>query len=277
MAHCFRMKFVRTCRIQRLPVCSGDLVNRCRGEFTRVCRGAGASLTVTAMLAAMGGCGQVNSSSTNIAQVRVIDASVDAGGLDVYAGNTALIYNLGFGTTTSYVPIVPSTYTLSADQTGTRSVLTSTRATFSPSLQYTLLVGNVAAGLQSMLLQDQSHAAPSGQIAIRLIDEATRIGAVDVYLVPSGGTLLTTMPAFTNVTFGSVGTYLDIATGTYSIVVVPAGTTPVAATVTSFSGASVAYPGGSVRTVILLDQRLVTTPGVQVITANDYDSASTTS
>ena len=246
-------------------------------EFLRICRVPAAACALLLLSASLTGCGQVNTSGTSIAQVRVVDASPDAGGLDVYAGNTAVIYNLGFGTITSYVPIVPGTYTLSADQTGTRSVLTSTRATFTQNLQYTLLIGNIAAGIQSQLLQDQSHAAPTGQIAIRLIDQATRIGAVDVYLIPSGGTLLTTMPAFTNVTFGSIGTYLDIATGTYSIVVVPAGTTPAAATVTSYTGASVAYPGGSVRTIILLDQRLVTTPGVQVITANDYDSASTTS
>lgn len=237
-------------------------------------RTAAATLALTLLTLVLSGCGQVAGSSTRISQLRIIDASPDAGGLDVYAANTALIYNLGFGTITSYVPIVPATYTLSGDQAGTRNAVVSTRASLAPSIQYTLLVGNVAAGIQSILIQDQSQAAPTGQIAIRVIDEATRIGAVDVYLIPSGGTLVTTMPAFTNVSFGSVGAYLDVPTNTYSIVILPAGTVPAATTVASYSGAKTAYPMGSARTLILLDQQLVSTPGLQVITASDYDSAS---
>jgi len=253
------------------------MANRFHIQSVRIGPTSVAALAVMLLLMALAGCGQVSGSSTRISQLRIIDASPDAGGLDVYAANTAVIYNLGFGSITSYVPIVPGTYTLSGDQAGTRNVVVSTRASLAPSIQYTLLVGNVAAGIQSTVLQDQSQAAPVGQIAIRVIDQATRIGAVDVYLVPGGGTLLTTTPAFTNVTFGSLGTYVNVPTGTYSLVVLPMGTVLAATTVTTYSGAKVTYSGGSARTVILLDQPLVTTPGVQVITANDYDSPTATS
>jgi hypothetical protein len=52
-------------------------------------------------------------------QVRMIDASLSAGAIDVYLGSNALAYNLGLGTVTSYVPATPGTYTVSAEAAGT--------------------------------------------------------------------------------------------------------------------------------------------------------------
>src|SRR5580704_12263326 len=60
-----------------------------------------------------------------LSQLRIIDTSPDAPGLDIYQNNAALVYNLGFGTITSYVPLTPGTYTISAKADGTSQVLTS--------------------------------------------------------------------------------------------------------------------------------------------------------
>ena len=93
--------------------------------------------------------------------------------------------------------------------------------------------------------------------------------------MPQGGSLVATTPVLTGITFSratNLPRYINVPTGSYTIVVVPSGTVPVATTVTSYTGAVVTYPGGSARTVLLLDQQLVTTPGVQVVIANDYDS-----
>lgn len=231
---------------------------------------------VASLLLSGCGSGTVNSAGATAAQLRIIDASVDAGGLDIYASNSVLAYNLGFGTITSYIPMTPGTYKLEADLSSSRTAVATANATLSSSKQYTLLLGNVLAGLQATVLQDASSPAPSGQINIRFLDEATRVGAVDVYMVPSGATLLTVNPILTNLTFGSNTRYLNVPVGTYKVYVVAAGTVITDTTVPLFSGASVTYPTGCARTIVLLDQQIVTQPGVQVITANDYDSATAT-
>jgi hypothetical protein len=50
---------------------------------------------------------------------------------------------------------------------------------------------------------------------------------------------------------------------------------PVSTTVDIYTGAQVNYPAGAARTIILIDQ-LVPTPGLQVITADDFDTPTTT-
>lgn len=229
-----------------------------------------ATLAVAAVTAVLlSGCQNVTG-STEYSQVRVIAVSPNAPGMDVYQDNAVIAYNLGFGTITSYVPLTPGTYTISAKADGTSQVLTSAKGTFTAGGQYTALIGNVFANLQETILTDQSQAAPSGQIALRFISQATRISPVDIYLVPAGAKLTAVTPVVTDLSFGVNTGYLNIPNGTYTIVMVPTGTIPTSTTIATYVGPQVAYVNGSASTIILIDQQLVTTPGVQVITATDF-------
>ncbi len=227
-------------------------------------------------LALLSGCQAVVSSPT-ASQVRVIDASPDAPGLDMFENNSVIAYNLGFGTVTSYISTDPGNATISANIAGSKTALASAKGTFTASSQYTVLIGNFAADLQELILKDQSQAAPSGQVSIRIIDQATRIGAIDIYLVPSGQKVTAITPIITNVVFPTNTGYLNVPTGTYTLVIVPTGTVPTSSTVATYTGAQVTYTGGSVTTIVLIDQQLVNTPGLQVITAHDYISPTATS
>ena len=194
----------------------------------------------------------------------------------MYLNNNLLVPNLGFGSITSYISVNAGTDTVAADTAGAKQVLVTAKNTFVNSNQYTVLIGNVAANLQELVLKDQAQAAPTGQISLRFIDQATQIGAVDVYLVPMGQKFTAVTPLLTNLTFGNAPSYLNVPTGTYTLVVVPAGTVPTSMTVATYTGAQVAYSGGSATTIVLLDQQLVTTPGVQIISATDYTSPTAT-
>ena len=80
-----------------------------------------------------------------------------------------------------------------------RQVL-SRKSTFLPATQYTILIGNTAASLQQLTLKDQNQPAPAGQFALRFIDQTTRTGPVDIYLVPTGQPLTDIRPIVTNIT-----------------------------------------------------------------------------
>jgi hypothetical protein len=229
------------------------------------------------LCATLPGCQSINMSS---AQLRVIDASPDAGAIDSYQNNEALAYNLDFGNVTSYAPMSPGAYTLAADRAGTRQALASVNRTLLAGKQYTEIVGNVAASLQPTLLLDKSTPAPPGEIQVRFVQQITRVGPVDVYLVPkNGGRLAANSPLIVNLAFGANSGYLTVPAGSYAIEVVPAGTTLVPATVTLLSGAQNEYASGAVRTVVLIDQEILgphpagLTPGVNAIVADDYDPA----
>jgi hypothetical protein len=205
--------------------------------------------------------------STQYSQVRIIDVSPNAPGMDVYEDGAVIAYNLGFGTVTSYVPILPGSHQIAMQTSNSTQKLISASGNFGYSKQYTVLVSNVLASLNEQILTDQSSAAPTGEVALRLIDEATQVGGVDVYLVPSGAKLASTNPILTDVTFPTVGGYTNVPAGSYSIVVTSTGTTTAL-----YTGNTLTYTAGAARTVIMIDQQILSTPSVNVITADDYDS-----
>jgi hypothetical protein len=229
-------------------------------------------------LATLSGCQSIDINGSNQAGVRLVNASPNLPtGIDFYDNGAGLAYNLGFTTlTASYIPVSPGTQTIAADTARTTQVLVTQNATLGSGKNYTVLVGNVASGLQETVLQDQNSPAPTGDIAVRFLDQATHVGAIDIYLVPSGGKLTTTLPLLTNINFETNTGYVNIPAGTYAIAVVPTGTVPISTTTTLLTGPQVGYSAGAVRTVVLMDQQITSTPGVQAIVGDDYDSPTTT-
>jgi hypothetical protein len=208
-------------------------------------------------------------------QVRVIDVSPDAPEVDIYQNSSAIAYKLNYGTITSYVPVETGANTTAATMSGTRQALATSKAKFAAAEQYTVLIGNYSSNLQQVLLKDQSQPAPPGKIALRLIDQATQAGAADVYLVPAGKKLSSVTPLVTGTTYNANTGYLNLAAGSYTLVVVPAGTVETNDGDTLYTGAQVSYESGSASTVVLVDQRKIgERPGVQAILAQDYVPAS---
>jgi hypothetical protein len=242
-------------------------------------------LAALAFLAtALTGCVSITGSQP-FTQVRVIDASPDAPALDIYQNpainSSAALYNVGFGTVSSYIPVAPGAYTHAAFTAGTQQQLAQVRGSFSTGTQYTVLTGNIAASLQMTVLRDQSTPAPAGQVALRFLGQATRAGAVDLYLMAPGSSLAGVAPIATGINFGANTGYLNAPSGIYSIVALPSGSRNLAAP--AYTGSQASYPGGTARTIVLIDnfapalpqpqQPAASSPSLQLITANDYDPA----
>ncbi|HEY4380503.1 MAG TPA: DUF4397 domain-containing protein [Acidobacteriaceae bacterium] len=231
-------------------------------------------LAALALLAtALAGC-QSMAGTQQISQVRVIDVSPDAPALDIYQNTPpqtapAGLYNIGFGTVSSYMPVTPGSYNPAAFTAGTQQQLAAIRGSFATNGQYTVLAGNIAANLQMTVLKDQSTPAPAGQTAFRFLGQATRSGAVDIYLLPPGFSFSGAAPIATGVGFGTNTGYINAPSGTYSIFAFPTGAIP-SATTPAYTGHQVSYPGTSVRTILFIDQPPATS-GLQTITAADYD------
>lgn len=219
------------------------------------------------------GCQSIDVSPENMAQVRVIAASPDAGSMDFYAGGSALAYSVDFGSASTYVPLAAGSVRLSANTANTNQMLVGSNAGFVAGRQYTAVVTNVAASLQETIYADQSTAAPTGEVAVRVIDAATRAGSVDLYMVPAGEKLKATAAMRAGVGFGSATGYMLLPAGTYSLVVLPSGTAPTNQALPLMTAPQTTYVAGAARTVVLVDHPGAQLQGVDEIVANDYEPA----
>src|SRR5579875_3146365 len=253
-----------------------ERVNVCEARTNGATRRWRLAATVVAGMLLLG-CQSINMTPENVAQVRVIAASPDVGSMDFYAGSTALAYSVDFGSASTYVPLPAGSVRLSANTANSNQMLVTARAGLVAGRQYTAVVANVAASLQETIYPDQTTPAPAGDVAIRVIDAATRAGGVDLYMVPAGEKLKATAAVRAGVAFGASTGYVILPAGTYSLVVVPAGTAPTNQALPLMTAPQTAYAAGAVRTVVLVDHPNTPAQGVDEIVTSDYDPQETAS
>ncbi|MDE1155978.1 MAG: DUF4397 domain-containing protein [Acidobacteriaceae bacterium] len=219
------------------------------------------------------GCQSIQSTAAQSAGVRFVDVSPDAPGLDFLLNKNVEVYNFGYSSyTQNYLGVSSGTYTVSVASSGSDSqALASSSLTVKSGTRYTILAGNSLANLQLSSYTDQTTAAPSGSISIRLLDQSSSVGAVDIYMVPQSGSLTTTNALYTGLTFSGNSGYLTVPSGSYTLEILPTGTVPISTTIASYSGSVVSYEAGEVRTVVLYDNKLSTAQPIQAITMNDFD------
>ncbi|HEY4009689.1 MAG TPA: DUF4397 domain-containing protein [Acidobacteriaceae bacterium] len=231
--------------------------------------------TISLVGMVLAGCQSISMSPDSVAQVRVVAASPDAGSMDFYAGGTALAYGVDFGSASTYVPLQPGSVRLSANTASSTQMLIASNAGLVAGRQYTAVVANVAASLQETIYADQTTPAPAGEVAVRVIDAATRAGNLDLYMVPAGGRLTATAAVRAGVVFGASTGYVLLPAGTYSLVIVPAGTAPTNQALPLMTAPQTTYAAGAVQTVVLVDHPNPQSPGVDQIVTSDYDPQET--
>jgi hypothetical protein len=221
---------------------------------------------------ALSGCQSIQGTTTVSATLRVVDVSPNSGGLDFYLNKNILIYNVGSPSSTNYVPLNSGTYTVAATiaNNSVNNAIATTSLGVATGKQYTVLAGNIPASLELTAYTDQNTPAPSGNVALRFLDQATSVGAIDIYLVPQGGKLITTNPFITGLTFDSNSGYINLPSGAYTVIIVPTGTIPIATTVATYSGPIKTYNAGVVDTLVIRDLTLTTSTPVDIMYLTDY-------
>jgi hypothetical protein len=231
---------------------------------------AAAALASLALASALAGCTNV-ASYTQPTLVRVIDASYAAPAINVIVEGTLIAGNVGQGTISPYATLTANTSApvkIAAASTGD----TLTSASSNPLLaghQYSVFLtdlANTTSGYTVSVITDQQTSAPAGHSAFRFLNQATKNGAVDVYMVPSDSTLDKSIPIVSNLPVGGSLNYIDFASQTVTMIVTPTGkVTP------KYTSTILYLGGGEVRTVLLVDAQLTSDPPIQAYFANDVN------
>lgn len=227
---------------------------------------AGAAVAASlSMAAALSGCQSVQGSSP-VTLVRVIDASYNAPAVSVNIGQTAIAADTAGQTITNYAYFPPEASTAYVYPAGARTPSASTTGDFLAGQEHSVYLTDAGAGYTATILTDQDTAPPTGYISVRFLQQAIATGAVDVYFVPSGDTISDAKPVLSDLTVGSVTDYINIPAGSYSVVITPTGVATA-----SYTGTSIAFSAGQVRTMLIMDAQLTTNPPVNVIVGDDLN------
>jgi len=249
--------------IAALPRPTGQMTPAVLGKLSVACLGIALLLS---------GCQSVTGFNA-VSLVRVIDASYNAPAINVYVEGSLVAANIGQGSITTYGGFGPSNNALVKVTAASNSkALISSNATLLPNKSQSILVTDINAQYQVVVLEDQSTPAPSGHSEFRILNQAPSTGPIDVYFLAgtSATVYATAKPVITALTVGATSGYVTIPSSTLYMVIAPAGTVLSTTLTTIYSSAALPLVGGEVRTVLIVDPQLVTQP-VQVYIANDVN------
>jgi hypothetical protein len=229
-----------------------------------------ASVAALALACLLSACENV-ATYTEPSLVRVIDASYNAPAVNVIVEGVTLAANVGQGSISNYGTLTASAVatikvTEASDST---TALLSTTGTILAGKHHTVLLsdnGASSTGYIVTVLEDQQTAAAGGHSAFRFINMAPSTGAVDVYMIPSGSTISESKPLVSDIAAGTVTDYTSFASQTVTMVVTATG-----ATTAKYTSSSLSLTGGEVRTVLLVNTQLTTTPAIAGYIADDVN------
>lgn len=192
-------------------------------------------------------CSNSTTSPANSAELRVINASPDAGTLDVYIESTLAVDSLPYAFANPYVFVQSGTIDVAVRAHNAINVLLETGPTYNTGQFYTFVVTGLAASLSAVELTDDTTAAPAGSFKLRFVHLAPAGPAMDLYYTGPSDDLSTAAPIATNIGFKGSTAYLEPAVGSSRIRVTQAGTK----TVLIDSG-TLAFTNGQVSTLFVL-------------------------
>jgi hypothetical protein len=161
---------------------------------------------------------------TDHAKVRVINASPDAGGVDVAVDGKTVITGLLFGglsPASGYLTVAAGNRRVEFRDTGTTTDQINSIVGVASKKDYTLLaVGKVAdKTIAALLKTDDNSAPPSGSIKLRVIHAAVDGPPhIDIFIVAPGTNITNTTPTTAALAYQQASDYQNLSAGTYEVI-----------------------------------------------------------
>ena len=176
----------------------------------------------------LGSCdtGQGVGAAAGSTRLRVINLIPDAATMQLTIGGTPLVSGLPYQGLTQYQDVDNGTLEFKVSVDGGATTLIDINNTLLPGLDYTYIVYGPVEAVHSTLVLDTTTLFPDGgTFDLRVINVATNVTAVDIYLTAPGVDLSATAPTVRNAQLGApINAFTVVNTATYELRITRTGT-----------------------------------------------------
>jgi hypothetical protein len=164
--------------------------------------------------------------TANTTRVRVVNLVPNAAAISVQLDNDSpLVSGLQFEQLTQYMAVDSGVREFKVSADGGQTNIVDVSRTLSPSIDYTFVVAGPVEAAGSEFVVDTTLLIPDGGTSdLRVINGATGIAAVDLYLTPPGTDLTATAPVVSGVVLGTTSLFVPVRTDDNELRVTLSGT-----------------------------------------------------
>jgi hypothetical protein len=200
---------------------------------------------------------------TDHAKVRMVNASSDAGSLDVAVDGKTVATDVAFGILSpanGYLTVTAGNHRIEFRETGTTTDWINSNIAFASKKQYTLLaVGKVnlpdsdppPSTIAALLKTDDNSSPPSGNFKLRVIHASENGPAnIDIFVVAPGTDITNATPTIAALAYQQASDYQNLAAGTYEVIMTDSADI---AHTTRIVDQQYSLTSGQIRTFVTLD------------------------
>ena len=156
--------------------------------------------------------------TANLTRIRVINLIPNAAAINVVLDTTPVVTGLQFEQLTQYMTVDKGAREFKVSADGGTTNIIDVSYSLASAVDYTFVVyGPVEAVNQQVLIDTTTLLPAGGTFDIRVVNVATGISSVDLYLTPPGTDLSLTAPSVSKVGFGATSVYASVPTGDYEL------------------------------------------------------------
>jgi hypothetical protein len=150
------------------------------------------------------GCG-----SGGTANLRVLHAAPNEPQINTLIDGNTVNSNLAYSANTGYFSVSSGSRHLQVETVSSSTPIVDTTLTLADSSSTTVIVTGTAT-ITPIVLTDATTAPTAGTAEIRLVNAAPNMAAADVYVVPTGTSIVGVSPLASGLTFGTASTYENL-------------------------------------------------------------------
>jgi len=189
-------------------------------------------------------CNDKNDNTTPpYSSVGIVNASADAGNVDVYIGGNLAVQNFAYGSDTGYFVLNPGSYSFQVAPTATSNFAVNTNLSFAPGITYSVFAIDSLSSMQVAAVTDSFTVPSTDSVLVRFFNFSPNLPAVDL-AVTGGATWFSNRSFNDQSATTSYQAFTKVPAGTYNLELRAAGT----ATVT-LPAPSITLQGGKVYTL----------------------------
>jgi Domain of unknown function (DUF4397) len=185
------------------------------------------ALAASIFIALLAGCGSGGDDSSSL---RLLNATADVGSLDFYtkSGTDDDVQrgsNVAVDGVSGYASVDSGSYTLKVMLAGNSASLTNPTLSLTSDYHYTAVAYGRSGAVKVAVLTEEEDEPASGKAEVRILNAASDVGAVDMYITDSSTALGNATANATSIAAGSTSGFSTFATGTYRLRITAAGDT----------------------------------------------------
>jgi hypothetical protein len=202
-------------------------------------------LILVSLAALIAGCGLNPKGSGNGTTLRVANLIFGSSSVNVTVGTKALVTGSAFQGISGYADSDSGSQEIKVAVAGSTTNLIDSVQTVSASTHHTFIAYGTLAAAAGVLLNDEFTSPGANNFALRLVNVAASVAAIDLYVTSPGASIDATAANVSNLAVGGTSAFVALPVGNYEIRITRGGTKEVI-----FDVAAPAFAQGIAQTLV---------------------------